>query len=165
MITQKDVQECFDYADGLLFWKNVSHPNKQSLIKKPAGSLHKSGYRHISWRNKVHKAHRLIFLLHHGYLPKEIDHINANRQDNRIENLREATRSENQCNRSILKSNSSGCQNVSWHKKSNAWVVRIMKNGKSKLIGYFKDLEFADLVATEARDLYHGKFAQLNRSK
>jgi hypothetical protein len=160
MSTQQDVADCFEYRDGYLYWKGVSHPNKQHMMEKPAGSIHKTGYRHITWRGKVHKAHRLIFMLHYGYLPPEVDHINGNRADNRIENLRPATRSENQCNRNALASNTSGYPGVSWHKASKAWVVRVMKNGKSNLIGYFKDLELAGLVATEARSLYHGAYAK-----
>lgn len=161
MITQQMIADCFEYKDGLLYWKGISHPNKQYLLKKPAGSIHKTGYRHITWLGKPQKAHRLIFMLHHGYMPPEVDHINGNRADNRIENLRAANRSENQCNRNILASNTSGHPGVSWHKKSKAWVVRVMKNGKSMMLGYFKDLELAGLVAAESRSLYHGKYAKV----
>jgi hypothetical protein len=160
MITQQDVANCFEYRDGHLYWKSVSHPNKQYLLDKPAGSIHKTGYRHVTWMGKVHKTHRLIFLLVHGYLPKEIDHINGVRSDNRIENLRPVTRSENQCNRPVLANNTSGYPGVSWHKKSKAWVVRVMKHGKTRIQLYFKDLELAGLVAAEARSLYHGAYAK-----
>jgi hypothetical protein len=160
MITQQDVADCFEYRDGYLYWKSVSHPNKQHMMDKPAGSIHKTGYQHITWRGKIQKAHRLIFMLHHGYLPPEVDHINGNRADNRIANLRPATRSENQCNRNALSNNTSGYPGVSWHKKSKAWVVRVMKNGKTVVHQYFKDLELAGLVATEARALYHGAYAK-----
>jgi len=161
MITQQAVKDCFEYRDGYLYWKGVSHPNKQYLLDKPAGSIHKTGYRHITWRGKIHKSHRLIFMLHYGYLPPEVDHINGDRADNRIENLRPATRSENQCNRPALASNTSGYPGVSWNKKSNAWIVRVMKNGKTVVQKYFKDLELAGLVASEARALYHGSYAKV----
>ena len=113
-----------------------------------------------TWMNKPHKVHRLIFLLEYGYLPKEIDHINGDRQDNRIENLREVTRSQNQFNKTMCKNNTSGTRGVSWHQKSGSWVVRVCANGKSKSIGYFKDLELAGLVADEARAIYHGVYAK-----
>lgn len=99
-------------------------------------------------------------MLHHCYMPQEVDHINGDRADNRIENLRAANRSENQCNRFALASNTSGHPGVSWHKKSKAWLVRVMKNGKTVFQQYFKDLELAGLVATEARSLYHGVYAK-----
>jgi hypothetical protein len=160
MITQELVKEFFTHVDGKLYWKKVSHASKASLIGKEAGSIHPTGYRYVTWLNKSHKVHRLIFLLEHGYLPSEIDHINNDRLDNRLENLRPASRSENQCNRFLLSSNSSGYQGVNWHKHAKSWYVRVMKNGKSHIIGYYKDLELAGLVSQEARILYHGKFAK-----
>ena len=160
MITQQLVAEYFDHKDGHLYWKKVAHPNKQYLVGQEAGSIHATGYRHVTWQGKVHKVHRLIFLLEHGYMPKEIDHINGDRQDNRLKNLREVTRSQNQCNRFVLANNTSGYAGVSWHKKSKSWVVRLMKDGKTKAIGYFKDLELAGLVSAEARSLYHGVYAK-----
>ena len=160
MITQQLITEYFDYKDGCLYWKKTVHGNKQYLVGQMAGSIHQYGYRHITWMGKSHKAHRLIFMLHNGFMPQEIDHINGDRADNRIENLRAVTRSENQCNRGILANNTSGYAGVSWHKKSKAWVVRVMKNGKTQLQMYFKDLELAGLVAEEARSIYHGKFAR-----
>lgn len=161
MITQQLVAECFEHRDGKLYWKKVAHPNKQYLVGQEAGSIHKTGYRHVTWRGKIHKVHRLIFLLEYGYLPSEVDHINGDRQDNRIENLRAATRSENQCNRPALANNTSGYPGVTWHKKSKAWCVRVMKNGKTVVQQYFKDLELAGLFAVEARSLYHGAYAKV----
>lgn len=162
MITQQLVAEYFEYHNGKLLWKKVAHPNKHNLIGQEAGSIHPTGYRYVTWLNKSHKVHRLIFMLHYGYLPSEVDHINNNRSDNRLENLRPANRSQNQCNRFALSSNTSGYPGVSWHKHSKAWLVRVMKDGKSKIIGYFKDLELAGLVSAEARSLYHGVYAKSN---
>lgn len=159
MLTTQLIAEYFDHKDGHLYWKKVMHPNKQYLVGQEVGSIHKTGYRHVTWMGKIHKVHRLIFLLEHGYLPKEIDHINGDRADNRIENLRAANRSENQCNRGALASNTSGHPGVSWHKKSSSWAVRLMKNGKTRALGYFKDLELAALVSAEARAKFHGQFA------
>lgn len=160
MINKQLVAECFEHRDGKLYWKKVAHQNKQYLVGQEAGSIHQTGYRHVTWLGKVHKVHRLIFLLEYGYLPPEVDHINGDRQDNRIENLRAANRSENQCNRGALASNTSGYPGVSWHKKSKAWCVRVMKNGKTVAQQYFKDLELAGLFAAEARSLYHGAYAK-----
>lgn len=154
------VAEYFDHKDGHLYWKKVMRFNKQYLVGREVGSIHKTGYRHVTWMGKIHKVHRLIFLLEHGYLPKEIDHINGDRQDNRIENLREVTRSENQFNKAMCSNNTSGFRGVNWHKHSKSWVVRVCTKGKTKILGYFKDLELAGLVADEARNLYHGKFAK-----
>lgn len=160
-MNQKLVAECFEHRDGKLYWKKAAHPSKQYLVGQEAGSIHQTGYRHVTWLGKVHKVHRLIFLLEYGYLPPEVDHINGDRQDNRLENLRPATRSENQCNRGAIASNTSGYPGVSWHRASKAWVVRVMKNGKTVVQQYFKDLELAGLFAAEARSLYHGAYAKV----
>jgi hypothetical protein len=93
-------------------------------------------------------------------LPNFIDHIDCNKSNNKIENLRVATKSQNQCNRAITLLNKSGVKNVSWSKDRKEWVVQISVNGKKKFIGRYKDLELADLVAQEARDKFHGKFAR-----
>ena len=160
MINQKQVTECFEYKDGTLYWRGVTRQNKQYLVDKPAGSLHKTGYRHVTWMGKVHKAHRLIFLLHHGYLPKEIDHINGDRADNRIENLRAVTRSQNQYNKGKCRNNTSGHRGVSWHKPTGKWSVRISLNNRNKSMGYYDDLELAAFIAEEARLKYYGEYAK-----
>jgi hypothetical protein len=65
----------------------------------------------------------------------------------------------NHPNKQYLVGSEAGSRGVSWHKKSKAWLVRVSVDGKSKIIGYFKDLELADLVGNMAREKYHGKFA------
>jgi hypothetical protein len=161
MINKELVSEYFDHKDGSLYWKKVTHPNKSYLIGQEVGFIHSTGYRHVTWLGKQHKVHRLIYLMVHGYMPKEIDHINGNRADNSIENLREVTRSQNQCNKTMCSSNTSGYKGVSWHKIANKWSVRLSKNGKSKHFGYYDDLELAGLVALEARDLHFGKYNRI----
>jgi hypothetical protein len=108
----------------------------------------------------VYTLHRLIFIYHHGYAPKIIDHINNDRSDNRIENLREATQQQNCLNRKLHKNNTSGVKNVRWDKKCQKWVVELSINRKRRFFGWHEDLEFAELVALEARDKYHGVFAR-----
>jgi hypothetical protein len=160
MITQKIVKHYFELKDDCLYWKNVVHLNQSKLIGQKAGSIHSTGYKHITFNGKVYKSHRLIWLYVYGYLPKEIDHINGDRQDNRLENLREVTRSQNQFNKCLAKNNTSGTKGVSWHKKSKSWTVRLCINKKPKHLGYFKDLELANLVAQEARNKYYGEYAR-----
>jgi hypothetical protein len=96
----------------------------------------------------------------HGVLPTFIDHINNNRLDNRIENLRIATDSQNNCNKGIQANNTSGSKNVKWHERIKKYEVSVQVNKQRKYIGVFEDLELADLVATMAREKYHGSFAK-----
>ena len=157
MITCAKVLELFEYKDGELYWKISTGRSK---VGKKAGCLDGDGYITIGFNNRDYKAHQLIFLIEKGYIPKEIDHINGIKNDNRIENLRNVTTSQNQQNSKISKNNTSGCKNVTWDIWANKWRVQINICGKNKYIGIFKDLELADLVAQEARDKYHNSFAR-----
>lgn len=95
----------------------------------------------------------------HGYVPAVIDHINGNRADNKIENLRACSRQENSQNAPSRKSNKSQIKNVSLHTASGKYQVDITVDTKKKYIGVFDDVELAELVAMEARNKYHGAFA------
>ena len=157
-LTQKLLNEYFEYKDGELYWKKPTA--KKIRIGSIVGSVDARGYKKVRFFNKVYAVHRIIFLMHHGYLPTEIDHKDNNKINNKIENLRPATVNQNRQNALTRKDNSSGAKGVSFDKNKNKWNVRIQVNKKTKRIGYFEDLELADLVAQEARDLYHGEFAK-----
>ena len=146
----------FNYVDGVLI-NRCTHG--RAIKGKVAGRLSQYGYRRIKIGNKTYTAHGIIYLMHHGYTPIYIDHINGIRDDNRIENLREATLSQNQYNRKKNKTNTSGEKGVTFCKKLNKWRVRFNIEGKAVSFGYYEDLELASLVATEARDKYHKEFA------
>jgi len=156
-MNQDQIKNLFEYKDGSLYWK-VSL-NQKIAIGSKAGSIDKHGYVNIQINKQKHKVHRLVFLYHHGYLPKEIDHIDNTKTNNNIENLRSASRSENMKNMGFHRKNKSGFKGVSWHKASDRWTVQLMVNNKKKYFGIYKDLELADLVAQEARNLHHKEFA------
>lgn len=166
MIDQQTLKAKFDYRpDGCLVLINDAETDVWK--RRPVGFMSCSKdrpekiYRVTKIKGRQYAIHKLIWLWHHGEYPEQIDHINRDGLDNRIENLRLATASQNMMNRKRFKNNSSGVTGVSWHKKSERWFVYINANKKRKNIGYFDDLELAELVAIEARDLYHGKFARL----
>jgi hypothetical protein len=156
-ITQDYVKQLFEYRDGELYWK-VKYSQRVKIGQK-AGALDGDEYFRISINGKRYLNHRLIFLMHHGYLPEYLDHIDGNPSNNKIENLRAATLTQNQHNRKLGKDNTSGVKGVCWHKIKKKWQVQMRINNKVKHFGYFKNLELADLVAQEARNKYHGAFA------
>ena len=158
MITKDYLHTIFDYKDGNLYWKE--RRGGKIVEGSKAGGYNPSGYFNVEINYVKYRLHRIIFMWHHGYLPKEVDHINGNKLDNRIENLRAATKSQNLRNTGIRKTNSSGYKNVTWRKDNKTWAVALRYNGKPLHIGFFKDLELAGLVAEEARNKYHGKFAK-----
>jgi hypothetical protein len=150
-ISQEKVLELFYYKDGNLYHRNND---------KPAGSVAKNHrYARVVIKQKSHKLHRLVFLYHHGYLPDIVDHINGNRYDNRIENLREANTYQNRQNSRTYSTSKSGVKNVYWCKKMNKWRVSFSINGKRKTFGSYVDLEEAKQVATSMRDKYFKDFA------
>ena len=156
---QQRYLELFDYADGKLYWREDR--GSQKCKGKVAGTLNSNGYIRVRIRELggAVSVHRVIYCMQHGYMPDFIDHINGNRDDNRIENLRPATKSENKLNTANYANNTSGSKNVSWHKQRQKWGVSISLNYKRKFIGLFEDLELAQLVAMEARNKYHGVYA------
>lgn len=158
MITKDYLHQLFEYKDGNLYWK--LNPANNVKAGDSAGSFCNRGYKFVGIDKKVYRIHRLIYLMFYGYLPKIIDHKDGNKGNNKIENLREANIFENQQNRIIQKNNKSRIKNVDWHKLTAKWRVSIQVNKKRKFIGSFKDLELADLVATEARNKYHKEFAR-----
>ena len=154
MFTQEFVRKRFTYhADGTLSYNK----NGKKVIANPTKT---SKHLSVNINRKPVRFHRIVFLWNHGYLPEYLDHINGNPSDNRIENLRPASKHQNNLNKGKSPFNKSGCKNVSWNKVSKKWVVVMSVHRKYTYIGSFKDLEFADLVATEARNLYHGAYAR-----
>jgi len=156
-MSKEDMHELFEYRDGMLFHKKSKCKGKMKVGDR-AGSPTSSGYRRLSINYAEVPEHRVIFLMHHGYVPKFIDHIDQNKSNNLIENLRDATQSQNQFNCKKSKANTSGCKNVSWNSRNQIWQIHIRCNFK-KYVWYTKDFEFAEFLATEARELLHGKYA------
>lgn len=154
--TQEYLTSLFEYRDGKLFRKTNRANTK---IGNEAGWIGNRGYKILGLDYQEVLVHKLIFMMHHGFIPEYIDHINGNRADNRIENLRETTTSQNGCNQKISKKNTSGCKNVSWNKTRNKWVVRIVFDSGKLKQWYVDDFEFAKLLAYEAREKYHKEFA------
>lgn len=160
ILTQDYLHEIFEYRGGVLYWK--INKSQKLKIGDIAGCSDGLGYFHTMIDGKNYKNHRIIFLMFHGYLPKCIDHIDNNRSNNCIENLREATRSQNCQNSKKSIRNKSGVKNVHWNKQTQKWQVILMINGKNKNFGYFEDLIVAESVAQETRNKYHGVYARHN---
>jgi hypothetical protein len=152
-MTQDQVKQLFDYRNGKLYWKEDRGANKVKGLH--AGSIDSRGYRVVQVNKKIYKEHRLVFLYFNGTLPKTLDHINRDKADNRIENLRAVSDALNAQNRKAHKNNVAGHKNVSYHKKRKCYYVRIMVNYEEKFIGSFKTLEEAIHVAEHTRKQYH----------
>ena len=150
--------------DGSFTWKSrpLRHfPDERAMKiwntkysgKKCVGSKKYNGYVYFTFFNKSLSSHRLAWFIHNGHCDEnlEIDHINGIRNDNRIENLRMATPSNNQHNKKIQKNNTSGYKNVVWNKQCKKWQVIINVNKKGKHIGLYDSIEDAAESAKNAR--------------
>lgn len=160
MITQQELKELLNYDSntGIFTWKKLyKYSNRK--INDIAGSID-GGYIRVGINKKKYCAHQLAWLYVYGEIGGfNIDHANGIKTDNRIKNLRKATVSENAYNTKLNVRNTSGVKGVTWHKKSKKWQVVITVNKQHKYLGQFEDLEFAELVITEARVLFHKNFA------
>ena len=149
------------YSDGKLLCRTRWH-NRHQIGKDLATKKNANGYWLTSVLGKYYRTHRLIFLLHFGYLPKIIDHINRDKTDNRIENLRESTKTENERNRGKYQTNTTGYKGV-WRHKSGSFYVDISVDGKKHRSGPYATVEAAAHGYNEMCNQYHGKFAVLNQ--
>ena len=139
-----ELKRLFQLRDGVLIRKTGNGGIK---IGTPAGGpILNGGHISVSIGNSRYLVHRLIWKLSTGEDPGkyQIDHINGNRTDNRIENLRKVTHQQNGMHRSNPQINSrSGVIGVCWRKSSNKWEATIHHNGKSIFLGLHKTKEGA----------------------
>ena len=157
----EELKEFLDYNPhtGIFTW--IKSMARRCKVGQVAGGKSVLGYFVISFNYKEYKAHRLAYYMYHNVDPseKQIDHINGNRLDNRIKNLRLVTNQQNQFNRTSLnKSNTSGRTGVYWHKRQKKWQASIKTNSKMTFLGYYTKKEDAIQARIEAEKKYFGKF-------
>jgi len=166
IVSFEEAAKVLDYNPdtGVLTRKKASGPARQGDV---LGYVDPStGYAKGHVKGKLYYAHRLAWLLHYGkWPPHEIDHINGDKTDNRIENLRAVSHRDNCKNHPLRSDNTSGVCGVTWDRWSGKWVVRIWNQGGGKNLGRFADFDKAVAVRLEASEQYgyhenHGREAQ-----
>jgi len=157
-LPQHYVRETWKYRDGHLWWRE---PKSGRQLGKPAGSNDGKGYRHIGHHKKIYQAHVLIWNYHNGYVPQgfNIDHINRDRGDNRIENLRLADDYMQQINASLRNDSTSQVRGVSWNKSRKKWRADICVNKVTHCLGRFTDKQDAIEARRNAELKYWGSQA------
>ncbi len=161
MLTAAHLRQILEYdqVNGAFIWKSPIGP--RSVIGGMAGSLTNAGYWRIKIAGKPYMAHRLAWLYIHGEFPaSEIDHINGCRDDNRLENLRLASRSQNLWNSAKRKDNSSGFKGTKFDRRNGRWAAKLQKNGKYIHLGMFATAKEAHEAYGQAATRYFGEFAR-----
>ena len=156
LISWSELKNLLDYdpSTGVFVWRVYS--NGRAPVGSIAGTLQKDKYWQIGINKTLYKAHRLAWFYINGAWPdREIDHIDGNPSNNRISNLRCATRSENMQNqRNPMSTNGSGYLGVYVDKKGGA-IAKIHVNGKQVYLGRFKNTEEAHSVYIKAKAELH----------
>lgn len=164
LLTKELIRELFEYKDGFLYWKirrtNAINVGDKAGTENPG----KYGKRRKIGIGKLGKfyASRLIYLYHNSIIPDIIDHIDGNPENNLIENLRPATKRQNNVNCRSSIGSSSKYLGVSFHKKTKKWQAKCSVNGKGKYLGIFKTEEEAAECYNKNAIIYYGEFANLN---
>lgn len=181
--SQEYLKELFEYNPdtGILTWKcrpinhfrnehgqrcfNAKYPGKEAGCLSRAGRTDRY-YKNVSLKhgNGNHfGAHRLIWALVHGDTDcaKDVEHANGIGTDNRLSNLRLATRRQNTCNNKTRRGTSLRLRGVGLHKASGLYYAKIRIEGRQTSLGYFKSKGLAAVARAKAAIRYHGEFARL----
>ena len=153
MLTLERLREVLSYDPdtGLLTWRQTL--SRRAVAGKVAGSLDNNGYIVVRIDRRIYKSHRLAWLLMMGAWPRAtIDHINGAPADNRWENLREATYSQNNANRPKAKKSREGLKGV--YPNGRKWVAHF----RNKYIGTFDTPEEASAAYVSAAKAQFGDF-------
>lgn len=148
----------YNRETGVFTWKVSLAP--RGPVGAIAGTILKNGYRSIVVHGEQNYAHRLAWIFEHGSLPLQpIDHVNGNKDDNNIANLREASRSQNAANSKRRSDNTSGYKGVTPHRKR--WMARIRKDGVVHRLGTYDTPELAHAAYAVAANKLFGDFARV----
>lgn len=156
MIRQERLKELLHYCPETGAFTRLIKTSNRIKIGSVAGYARPGCRLVISVDGKLYHAHRLAWFWMTGEWPKDqINHINGVRDDNRWDNLREATRSQNQQNRKVNSNNKSGYMGVSWQRRAGKWVAHIKIAGCNRYLGLFTTPEDAHAAYLAAKAEHH----------
>ena len=150
----------YDADTGIFTW--LVKPAQCVHVGDIAGTLDSRGYRQIRLNGKKELAHRIAWAMAYGEWPTHcIDHVNHDKADNRLSNLRAATASQNRYNMPKYKNNTSGIKGVSFNRKAGKWRAFISADGVKKYLGEYHTKEAAASARASAAQLLHGDYANV----
>ncbi len=160
----EELHRLFEYVSGAghLLWRNRDDVRQSTISRwagKPAGA--RKRYVLVSIQGYgLCAAHRIIWKMIYGTEPAEIDHIDCDKHNNRIENLREASRTQNHANRRVRRDSASGIKGVYWEASRQRWHAKIRINGRQTHLGRFNTVEAARAAYVDAANRAYGEFAR-----
>lgn len=159
MITQELLFALFEYRQDGTLWRKIK-TNPRAPAHAPSGSPNKAGYLRTRIAGRLYYNHHLVWFWHHGAWPKALDHINGDKADNRLQNLRLCNQTQNMQNAAKRKDNRTGVKGVDWRPAKNKYRARLVVSGKEMCLGHFDTLEEATKAVCVARAMYHGEFSR-----
>ena len=158
MVPIEELRQLFQYdaETGIVYW--AIRPKNRKRIGDAVGHLCKSGYLSTRAGGRAYRLHQIIWAIYYGEWPlTDIDHANGDRADNRIANLRMASRSQNLANARAKGNNKKG---TSWDSRNGMWRARITVNYKEMWLGYFQTEKEAHAAYMTAAIKHFGEFAR-----
>jgi|DEB0MinimDraft_4_1074332.scaffolds.fasta_scaffold00981_12 hypothetical protein len=153
----------YDPPTGNLYRKNYLITGEIDLI--PIDHVDERGYYVVKLFGKNIRAHRAVWAMAHGYWPDALDHIDRNKLNNRLSNLRLTDAVRNGHNKGLIRTNTSGVAGVSWCKYRSRWRAYLTYRGKQKSFGYFNSIEEAAEARDKgARSLYSSIFTKTQKT-
>lgn len=172
-LTVEYLYECFvpDFDKGILIWRErprhhfktqgAQNTFNTRFSGKVAGRPHNSGYMQVSVGCVIYLTHRLLYSMYRGSMLEKdefVDHVDTDKLNSSISNLRIVTRSQNGMNRGNQVNNTSGFAGISWSKERGKWEVHIKIDGRKINLGRFDNIEKARLTRVNAEIEYFGEY-------
>lgn len=130
----------YDQITGKFYWKVTIGGRGGKAGEELTGRINKNGYLDVGVNCKRYLLHRVAWFLAHEEWPNHIDHVDHNRLNNKLENLRSVSNAENMLNKSMSPRNKSGITGVDWYARDNKWRAQIAKNRRRVWLGCFDSL-------------------------
>lgn len=165
MVSLTRLKKLLSYEPHTGIFRWIAAPSKvchSDFVGRIAGTKSRRGYVVIRVDGGFYKAHRLAWFYVTGAWPKEdIDHKNSDKGDNRFQNLREATRQENNRSKPPQRNSRSGVTGIGWRKRERKWLARITVDKKHRYLGLFHDKQAAIRARRDAEIELFGDFAPM----
>jgi hypothetical protein len=162
-LTQKQLKKVFYYDPNTGFFTRLLKRSNACKMEPRRGILQSQGYYKVYIHPRRYYAHQLAWLYVYGKFPEgELDHVNRDYSDNRIANLRQASRQQNSINQKLRSDNRSGYKGVTWREDCGKWLVQISKDRRDYYLGLFANIIDAAKAYDNAAFRLYGTFAKLN---